>query len=184
MATKQIHYSIQNILKEDALFNIIFGEKSNGKSYQVKHITAIEHYLKTGNRFILLRRWREDISNLWIEQYFADVDVLKLTDGKYNCITQFRKVIYFSNYDLETNKVTRGEKIGYVVALSTEQHLSSGSFLDVDSIIFEEFFERGSYLPRKRTSENSWPFIPRLIVKGAQQKYILLVTQSVKSIHT
>lgn len=153
MSTKQIHYSIQNILKEDALFNIIFGEKSNGKSYQVKHIIAIEHYLETGNRFILLRRWREDISNLWIEQYFADVDVLKLTEGKYNCIVAYRKVLYFANFDIETNKVTRGEKIGYVVALSTEQHLSSGSFLDVDSIIFEEFFERGSYLPRKRASK-------------------------------
>lgn len=149
MAKKQIHYNIDNIDKEDALFNIIFGEKSNGKSYQVKHKKAVEHYLKTGKRFILLRRWREDISNLWIEQYFADVDVYKLTNGKYNCITQYRKVIYLSNYDIENSKVSRGEKIGYVVALSTEQHLSSGSFLDVDIIIFEEFFERGSYLPEE-----------------------------------
>lgn len=149
MPSKQIHYNIDNIDKENALFNIILGEKSNGKSYQVKHKKAVEHYLKTGKRFILIRRWREDISNLWIEQYFADVDVLKLTNGKYNCITQYRKVLYLSNYNLETSKVTRGEKIGYVVALSTEQHLSSGSFLDVDVIIFEEFFERGSYLPHE-----------------------------------
>lgn len=111
MAGKQIHYNIDNIDKEDALFNIILGEKSNGKSYQVKHKKAVEHYLKTGKRFILIRRWREDISNLWIEQYFADVDVLKLTNGKYNCITQYRKVLYLSNYNLESSKVTRGEKI-------------------------------------------------------------------------
>lgn len=149
MATKQIHYNIDTLDKEDALINIIFGEKSNGKSYQVKHKKAVEHYLKTGSRFILIRRWREDISNLWIEQYFADVDVVKLTNGKYNCITQYRKVLYLSNYSVETNKVSRGEKIGYVVALSTEQHISSASFLDVDIIIFEEFFERGSYLPHE-----------------------------------
>lgn len=80
MATKQIHYNINNIDKLDANFNIIFGEKSNGKSYAVKHKWAVEHYLNTGNRFILLRRWREDISSLWIEQYFADVDVVKLTN--------------------------------------------------------------------------------------------------------
>ena len=108
---KQIHYNIDNIDKEDALFNIIFGEKSNGKSYQVKHKKAIEHYLKTGKRFILIRRWREDISNLWIEQYFADVDVEKITNGKYNCIVQYRKVIYFANYNTEKDKVIRGEKI-------------------------------------------------------------------------
>lgn len=66
---------------------------------------------KKGFRFILLRRWQEDISNLWIEQYFQDVDVAKITDNKYNCITQYRKVLYFSNYSAETNKTTRGEKI-------------------------------------------------------------------------
>ena len=149
MGLKQIHYNIDNILKEDANFNLIYGEKSNGKSYQVKYKIAVENYLKTGNRFILLRRWREDISNLWIEQYFADVDVEKLTNNKYNCITQYSKVLYFSIYDKETGKTKRIEKIGYVVSLSTEQHMSSASFLDVDMIIFEEFMERGSYIPHE-----------------------------------
>jgi len=146
MSIKQVHYNIDNIDKENADFNIIFGEKSNGKSYQVKHKKAVEHYLETGRRFILLRRWREDISNLWIEQYFADVDVAKLTNNRYNCISQYRKVLYFSIYDVNTGKTQRLEKIGYVMSLSTEQHLSSASFLDVDIIIFEEFMERGSYI--------------------------------------
>ena len=149
MANKQIHYNIDNINKIGANFNLIYGEKSNGKSYQVKHKEGVLHYLETGNKFILLRRWREDISNLWIERYFADVDVIRLTDNKYNCITQYRKELFFSNYDVETKKTKRGEKIGYVVALSTEQHMSSASFLDVDRIIFEEFMERGSYIPHE-----------------------------------
>ena len=146
MSIKQIHYNIDRIDKEDANFNLIYGEKSNGKSYQVKHKKAVEHYLKTGKRFVLLRRWKEDISNLWIEQYFADVDVAKLTNNKYNCISQYRKVLYFSIYDINTGKIQRLEKIGYVMSLSTEQHMSSASFLDVDIIIFEEFMERGSYI--------------------------------------
>ena len=41
----------------------------------------------------------------------------------------------------------RGEKIGYAIPISLEQHFSSGSFLDVDRLIYEEFFERGSYIP-------------------------------------
>lgn len=162
MAVKQIHYNIDNISKEHANFNLIYGEKSNGKSYQVKHKKAIIPYLElrqkelmvqnaieNNERFILLRRWKEDISNLWIEQYFADVDVEKLTNGKYNCITCYRKVLYLSVYDLENAKTKRYEKIGYVMALSTEQHYSGGSFLDVHRIIFEEFMERGSYLPNE-----------------------------------
>lgn len=149
MSIKQIHYNIDKINKENANFNIIFGEKSNGKSYAVKHKMAVEKYLKTGKRFILLRRWREDISTLWCEQYFADVDVFKLTNEKYNCISVYRKTIYFANYFSETGKTVRGEKIGYIMALSTEQHMSSASFLDVDTIIFEEFMERGSYIPNE-----------------------------------
>ena len=31
MPKKQIHYNIDNIDKEDANFNLIYGEKSNGK---------------------------------------------------------------------------------------------------------------------------------------------------------
>ena len=146
MATKQVHYNIDRIDNENANFNLIYGEKSNGKSYQVKHKKAVEHYLETGKRFILLRRWREDISSLWVEQYFSDVDVAKLTKNKYNCISCYRKVLYFANYDSETGKTKRYEKIGYVMALSTEQHMSSASFLDVDIIIFEEFMERGIYI--------------------------------------
>lgn len=146
---KQIHYNIDNIDKLNADFNLIFGEKSNGKSYQVKHKKAVEHYLETGKRFILLRRWREDVTNLWVERYFSDVDVAKLTENRYNCITNYRKELYFSIYDVETGKTKRYEKIGYVASLSTEQHFSGASFLDVDIIIFEEFMERGSYIPNE-----------------------------------
>ena len=143
----QIHYNIDNINEEDALFNIIFGEKSNGKSYQVKHKEGIEHYLNTKQRFILSRRWKDDITPLYITKYFSDVDILKLTDEKYNTITSYRREIFFANYKPENDKTYRGEKIGYAIPISLEQHFSSGSFLDVDRIIYEEFFERGSYIP-------------------------------------
>lgn len=130
-----------------ARINIIYGERSNGKSYQVKHKKAVEKYLKTGKRFILMRRLREEITSEKIEQYFQDVDVAKLTDGKYNCITLYRKILYLSVYDNETGKTKRFEKIGYVVALSTEQNYAGASYLDVEDIIFEEFMSRSIYLP-------------------------------------
>lgn len=142
----QVHYSNEEIKKKNANFNLIYGEKSGGKSYQMKHNEMVCHYIDTGKRFILLRRWKEDITNLWIDRYFnEDVDVKKITKGKYNYITSYRKELYFSNIQ-DNGKVVRGEKIGYVMALSTEQHMSSASFLDVDVIVFEEFMERGAYI--------------------------------------
>ena len=114
---KIVRYNIDALVNEDATINIVYGERSNGKSYQIKHKRAILNYLENGNRFILMRRWKEEITTEKIEAYFADVDIVKITNGKYNCITYYRKTLYLSNYNLESGKTIRGEKIGYVVAL-------------------------------------------------------------------
>ena len=58
-----------------------------------------------------MRRLREEITSEKVEQYFQDVDVAKLTNGKYNCITLYRKALYFSIYDNETGKTKRFDKI-------------------------------------------------------------------------
>lgn len=96
-----------------------------------------------------MRRLREEITSEKIEQYFQDVDVERLTEGKYNCISLFRKKLYLSIYDNETGKIKRFVKIGYVVALSTEQNYAGASYLDVEDIIFEEFMSRSIYLPNE-----------------------------------
>ena len=145
------HYNIDNLVNENADINILFGERSNGKSYQLKHKRAVIKYLETNKRFILLRRFREEITASMIEQYFQDVDVERLTKGKYNCIVTYRKHIYLANYDVENLKAIRGEKIGYAMALNTEQNYAGGSFLDVEDIIFEEFMTRSRYLNNEPT---------------------------------
>ena len=167
MSNKIIHYNLDNIDKKGANFNLIWGEKANGKSYQVKHKKAInkqiddtisyitsyknkedilEINIKKGSKFILMRRFKEEITPSWIESYFSDVDIEKLTDGEYNMITMYRRELFLTFYDVETRKSKRGLKIGYAVSLSTEQNYAGGVFLDVDDIIFEEFMSRTIYL--------------------------------------
>ena len=70
-----------------------------------------------------------------------------MTNNQYNCISCYRKTLYLANLVPEKLTPIRGEKIGYVMSLSTEQHYSGASYLDVDDIIFEEFMERGMYIP-------------------------------------
>lgn len=151
-----VHYNIDEITKKDADINIIWGERSNGKSYQVKNKKAILKYLDSvkkdpnkPHRFMLIRRFREEVKKHLIEQYFADVDTYKLTEGKYNCITYYSGKLYFGWYDMDTAKTKRGEHIGYVAALSAEQHFAGTSMLDVYDIIFEEFMSRGLYLGKR-----------------------------------
>lgn len=143
---KIVHYNMDAIDAQNAIINIIFGERSNGKSYQVKHKKGVLKYWRTGKRFILMRRWKEEITTDKIERYFSDVDVEKITNGEFNCITVYRKELFLSFYDIEKCKTTRGPKIGYVVALSTEQNYAGASYLDVEDIIFEEFMSRSEYL--------------------------------------
>lgn len=145
----QVHYNIEELLKKAPLsiYYLIYGEKSNGKSYQVKHL-AINNYIKNHKKFILLRRWKADISTAWVEKYFNDVDVEKLTNKEYNSITVWRGDLFFNKLD-DKGKSLAKEKIGSVMALSTEQHYSGASFLDYDTVIFEEFMERGTYINRE-----------------------------------
>ena len=165
----KIHYNLDNIDKEGALINLIWGERSNGKSYQVKHKKAIipflESMIKDGlkrDRFILIRRLREEITTEKIERYFADVDIAGLTNNEYNIITYYRKEVYLGKYNIETGKTIRGEKIGYVVALSTEQHYAGASYLDVKNIIFEEFMSRSVYLANEPDKlMNFWNTVDR-----------------------
>lgn len=171
MSKQLLHYDIDPIDKEGALFNIIFGKRSNGKSYQVKHKKAVEKYInggksyytsyedktkiieeliEKGSRFMLIRRLQEEIKPSLIEQYFNDVDVKKITNNKYNCIKMRTGQLYLANFKFNDNKnkaeYLLGEKIGYVVALSTEQNYAGGSYLDVHDIIMEEFMARQPYL--------------------------------------
>lgn len=150
---KIVHYNLDELDSKNAIFNMLYGERSNGKSYQVKHKKAVTKFLKSmeidsnnPKRFILMRRWKEEITSEKIEAYFQDVDIYKLTKEKYNCITMYKKQLYLANYINETGKTIKGKKIGYVVALSTEQNYAGGSYLDVEDIIFEEFMSRGSYI--------------------------------------
>ena len=167
MAKSKVHYNIDQIDSLGANINLIYGERANGKSWQCKHKKGILKYLKPsinyydqyfdkGNiitksvkeksEFILMRRWTEDITPMLIEQYFDDVDVYGLTNGQYDSIVIYRKQIYLGNYNDEKRKVEKKLRIGFVVALSSEQRYAGASFLNVTDIIFEEFMARGLYL--------------------------------------
>lgn len=160
---KFMYYNLDNIDKEGASINLMYGERSNGKSYQLKDKKMFRPYLedvkryvctyknpnevieediKAGKRFMLVWRLVQDIRTEKIESYFMDMDIMKLTKEKYNTIDVYRRQIYLANYNVETGKTVRGEKIGYVVALSIEQNYAGGSYLDVSDIIFEEFMSR------------------------------------------
>ena len=71
--SKQKYYRLTNILKTNAQYLILLGERSNGKAYAVKEF-VLEDYFKNGHEFAYIRRWREEIKSASIEQYFEDME--------------------------------------------------------------------------------------------------------------
>lgn len=168
---KKTRYNIDKIDKEGANINIILGKRSNGKSYQAKHKKCVnkffdgenpryfstykdktqvfEKILEKNRRFILLRRFKDEISTSNIEEYFNDVDIMKITNNRCDCVVAFKGRIYLAKFDEGTLKPVKHEYIGYYRALSQEQVSAGISLLDVTDIVFEEFISRTMYLTEK-----------------------------------
>lgn len=145
---RQKYYSIKKLDELDCEYNIILGERSNGKSFAVKHLALKEALSDDNKKFIYLRRWDLELKGGLVEQYFADANVELLTDGESNCITAYRGGIYTGFMD-DNHKVTRQKLIGYARALSMESHYTSGVYADVSNVIFEEFISRQTYLGKE-----------------------------------
>lgn len=171
---EKTHYNIDRIDREGAQINVIHGKRSGGKSYQAKHKKGILKYfngetryissykdrtkiiettLEKGTRFILLRRFKDEVSTANVEQYFDDVDIMKITNNRCNCVVAYKGKIYLGSYDPETTKTIKHEYIGYYRALSQEQVYAGSSMLDVTDIIYEEFVSRTMYLGRNEPAK-------------------------------
>ena len=138
------YYSIENILKTDARYMILLGQRANGKSYQTK-LTVLKDFLKDGKRFVYLRRRLEDIKTASVEEYFADMPIKKLTKGQFNGIKAWQNKLYFIYTD-ENGDVTEKIHIGYYCALNVCERYKSWAFPEVYNLVYEEFITDGVYL--------------------------------------
>lgn len=148
---KPKYYSLNSILKTNSDYNIVFGERSNGKTYAALEY-AIKQYLTTGKQTAYIRRWREDLRGKRAETLFANHVangfLSKQTDGKFNAITYQSGKFYLAYHDSEKNKTTaETTPFCYAFCLSEQEHDKSTSYPNIDTIIFDEFLTRRYYLP-------------------------------------
>jgi len=150
MFGKRKFYSLKEILKKGATYNIIMGERSNGKTYAALSY-AIEQYFKTGKQSVLIRRWQTDITGHRGSQMFAAFTsdfIKKVSGGKYDAIRYYSGKFYFGNYDSDMDKIIYSDKglFCFLMALSDNEHNKSLSYPDVSTIIFDEFIAKSLYL--------------------------------------
>lgn len=145
------YYNLKNILKENALYNVIIGERSNGKTYATLEY-AVKEYFKTGGQIAIIRRWKEDITRKRSSELFTSIIqnnlIYKYSKGKYTSIIFNVGKFYFCNYD-ENNKPIydlESDCLGHIFALSDMEHNKSISYPNVTTIIFDEFLTKYVYL--------------------------------------
>ena len=142
--TKQKYYSSKKLRKVKCDYYFIIGQKSNGKSFDVKSL-LIKEALKDGRRFAYMRRWFPDRTASKVERYFTDDKLFIVNDySPYTEVQAYTDTIYLGNRT-EQGKKTKEFIIGYSVGLSSEQHYASMPFPEVYNILFEEFITDTGY---------------------------------------
>ena len=153
--SKEKFYRLDSILAQNADYNMIYGERSNGKTTAVLEY-GIDDNIASGyeNQIAIVRRWEEDFKGKNGQQMFDNIVHMgwidKKTKGKYNSVYYYSQRWYFCKYDELGNRVEVAEKpfaIGF--SITSEEHYKSTSYPTIKTILFDEFITRQYYLPEE-----------------------------------
>lgn len=147
--SKTKYYNIQPILKKNADYNIIYGMRSNGKTFGACEVALTSH-VNNGARVAYIRRYQEEITPKRIHDLFTPHPIKKITGNKFNC-TEYKSNRFYLSLADEKGDIVERESIPFcqTFALNTwerDKGVDNGKF---DYIIFDEFITRGSYLPNE-----------------------------------
>lgn len=145
---KTDYYSLRNILLKNALYNVIFGERSNGKSYSVYEY-AIKNFAEQGKQLAIVRRYDTDFIGKRGATMFDGINknqvVKKYTNGEWTHIYYYGARWYFCRYEND-KRITNDTPFAYGFALTGMEHDKSTSYPDITTVLFDEFLSRTGYL--------------------------------------
>ena len=136
-STKNKYWDIDRTLTHNALFYVIVGNRSAGKSYGCKK-RAITNFIKKGEQFAYVRRYTDDLKDS-LPNFFKDI-VKNNEFPDYEFKVDGTK-LYCRLKTEEDTKVTWKEEdvCGYGLILSTADNKKSISYPSVTMIIYDEF---------------------------------------------
>lgn len=152
---KEKFYTLDAILTHNADYNMIYGERSNGKTTAVLRY-GLEDHIDSGykNQLAIIRRWEEDFKGKNGQQMFENIVHLgwveDLTKKKYNSIYYYSQRWFLCKYDDFGNKTAQAEDpfaLGF--SITSEEHYKSTSYPNIKTILFDEFITRQYYLPEE-----------------------------------
>ena len=147
---KNKYYDPRPILDRNAMYNVVIGERSNGKTYAALRY-GLEQYVKRGSQIALLRRWQDDFkgkraASMW-NALVQNGEVSKLTNGEWTDVYYYAGRWFLCRYEGEKRvRVISDDPFCYAFALSAMEHDKSTSYPGIRTVIFDEFITRTLYL--------------------------------------
>lgn len=146
------YYSYNNIDKLDATYNLIIGQRSNGKTFGWCR-KAIDAYLDEGLPSAYIRRHDEQIRPTNIANLFnphADY-IEQKTNGKYNAVVYRLHAYYLARYAKtatgDEKKVAQDKNpFCRTYAISTAETTKGADAGEIKYVCFDEFMTRRFYL--------------------------------------
>lgn len=146
--TKADYYSADKILEEGSTYNVIIGQRSNGKTYDCVS-RALENFLKTNEEepSAYIRRYDESITaaNIFKLCDCHSDDLFIMSEGEYNSFSYESRTFYLTYID-NGKKVRKSKPFLYCVGLNSWEHKKGQDRGFVKYIIFDEFLTRDTYL--------------------------------------
>ena len=146
------YYNSKSILKKSATYSMVFGERSNGKTYAFLKY-GLEQYFKNGYQIAYIRRWKEDIQGKRGSTIFNALiengEIERLSKGEFTGIHYYAGKFYLCNYDNGKAIYNDINILGYAFALTDVEHDKSTAYPKIETIIFDEFLTNRLYLPNE-----------------------------------
>lgn len=151
LGEKRKYYSLDKILSKNCTYNVVIGERSNGKTYACLAY-ILNTFLKTGKQAVIIRRWQIDIVGTRASQMFANFSgdwLVKASKGRFDSIKYYSGKFYLGKYDEKVDKIVYSDRnlFCFLMSLSDNEHNKSLSYPDVGVIVFDEFIAKNVYLP-------------------------------------
>lgn len=137
------YYSLDNILKYDAQYYIIFGERSNGKSYALgKYV--LDNYFTKGEEFVICKRYKEDMTTYICERMLSHLEDYVLE--KYGFYIRYYQSKWYCSEE-DGAPISQCKVIGYAQNINGVEKFKGAQYPKVTTVVFEEFMSmKGEYL--------------------------------------
>ena len=127
-------WNARQTLTHNTLINIIVGNRGGGKSFGAKE-WAIDKFIKTGEQFGYIRRYKEDLRKPMI-QFFKDIEY-KYPDYEFKVDGEYFYIRL--KPENEKEKWKESDIAGYGFTLSTANNKKSISYPNITTLIYDEF---------------------------------------------